>query len=236
LLKGYRSIEDAQKNLLQKVFEMERKMNNPSVQNTASTIDLTTFKHTIEVLQENFNKLKQNVRTDNTEMDKYHAQNLTLYNDKLENVQNDLRIIKKQQLNMMLLSNPGYWSQILIYFLRIFYSILEEGGAGTGQQVPNQNNNVNRSKEMASSSLPVQHLLKRLDIVELIADDYLELHVEREVMKCQQKLINAAFNLEEKMTGYCYILQHYRVVNVSLMTAAFVKFTEALKSNKNSSQ
>ena len=108
MLKGYRSIEDAQKNLLQKVFEMERKMNNPTVASAASTIDLTTFKHTIEVLQENFNKLKQNVRTDNTEMDKYHAQNLTLYNDKLENVQNDLRIIKKQQLNMMLLSNPGY--------------------------------------------------------------------------------------------------------------------------------
>jgi len=210
LLKTNRAIEDAQKNLLQKVFEFERKLNS---QPTHAPLDITSFKHTIDVLQENFNKLKASVRTDNTEMDKYHVQNLNLYNDKLENVQNDLRIIKKQQLNMMLLTQPAI-----------------DGGV--------QDQNINHSennKSQDTKPLAMQHLLKRLDIVELIADDYLELHVEREVMKCQQKLINAAFNLEEKITGYCYILQHYRVVNGSLMNAAFVKLNEAFRANKNTS-
>jgi len=75
-----------------------------------------------------------------------------------------------------------------------------------------------------------------MDLVELIADDYLELHVEREVIKCQQKLTNITFNFEDKMSSYSYILQHYRLVNNNLMASSFQKFTDNLNSNKNAMQ
>lgn len=75
-----------------------------------------------------------------------------------------------------------------------------------------------------------------MDLVELIADDYLELHVEREVVKCQQKLMNTTFNLEDKISAYSYILQHYRLINNALMTSSTRKFTDILNSNKNAAQ
>ena len=81
-----------------------------------------------------------------------------------------------------------------------------------------------------------QTILKRLDLVELIADDYLELHIGREVTKCQQKLASSNYSLEEKIIAYFYIIQHYRLINHSLMASSFSKFTEILNSNRNSPQ
>lgn len=176
-------------------------------------------------LQDNLDKFKQMMRTDTTEINKFHNKNINVYTEKVQALENEISQLKKRILSLTLDSGAklNRTEDIQPPIDNSFPVRALNGGLSIGDKP-------------SEGDKSLQTIVKRLDLVELIADDYLELHVEKEVIKCQQKLISHSYGLEDKIAAYAYILQHYRLISSSLMETSFVKFSEIINSSKNSPQ
>lgn len=165
------------------------------------------------------------MRTDHSEVNKYHSLNLNVYSEKIQALESELTNMKRQMLNVTLTSDN-----------KTKRLGDETSDSSTMLKTLPMKASFSDTTKLVENDKSLQAISKRLDLVELIADDYLEIHIEKEVMKSQQKLANTSFGLEEKLGAYSCILQHYRLVNNSLMTNCFSKIMEVLNSNKNATQ